>query len=358
MVHALHTQMIQLLLLFYSLFVRSGDLPAIESGVKNIVSFDVTNESMNHLPLKRLSVGPHAYLTIQSALHKKAPWVGDFLEKLKKGYVQAAQFMKTKLPLRNKTITYLCALDPSFLHEDVILTALLHLGESLPYVVKPEELGFLDEEIRSNCADAEVSALHRIYKTQKDVRIDVNWWSLVFKLTSPNSDAIKFPVLSKLVKALLALFTGPLVEGSFNLMDDVLRSDRSSLNTETYEALAIIKSSLHMTKKNASTMDVDSNMTKSCLSSYHLYQSHLLRKKTLKADKQKKKLQEAVKIMETQRAKLLITKGKRRKKEFIEGPRQRNKPSSVQVSLPTEGFSTRIYSCITEYNISQVSLWT
>lgn len=51
---------------------------------------------------------------------------------------------------------------------------------------------------------------------------------------------MKFPILAKLVKALLSLFTGPLVEGSFNIMDDIIENDRVRPNIEMYEGFAII----------------------------------------------------------------------------------------------------------------------
>ncbi|CAM4425222.1 unnamed protein product [Leuciscus chuanchicus] len=46
----------------------------------------------------------------------------------------------------------------------------------------------------------------------------------------------------------------PLVEGSFNLMDDILEDDRCSMNVETYESLAVIKSTLKARDRTASTL--------------------------------------------------------------------------------------------------------
>lgn len=67
---------------------------------------------------------------------------------------------------------------------------------------------------------------------------------------------IRFPILGKLVKALLSLFTGPLVEGSFNIMNNNIEKDRVRLNIETYEGLAIIKSHMKATGKTASKMEI------------------------------------------------------------------------------------------------------
>lgn len=67
-----------------------------------------------------------------------------------------------------------------------------------------------------------VASLADIYD-DKVQRIDVDFWSKVIRLQ-------KYPVLTCLVKALLSIFPGPLVESSFNLMDDAIRADRSRLH--------------------------------------------------------------------------------------------------------------------------------
>lgn len=57
-------------------------------------------------------------------------------------------------------------------------------------------------------------------------------------------EGVRYPTLIKLFKALLSIFTDPLVEGSFNLIDDILETDRCSLNVETYESLTVVKSTM------------------------------------------------------------------------------------------------------------------
>ena len=57
--------------------------------------------------------------------------------------------------------------------------------------------------------------------------------------------------MGKLVRALLSLFICLLFEGSFNIMDDIIKKDRVKLNIETYEGLAIIKSHLKATERTA-----------------------------------------------------------------------------------------------------------
>jgi hypothetical protein len=65
-----------------------------------------------------------------------------------------------------------------------------------------------------------------------------------------------FPTLGQLVKALLSIFSGPLVEASFNLMDDCIRSDRTKLLVENYEASAVIKSALRSRQETPTSFKV------------------------------------------------------------------------------------------------------
>ena len=47
-----------------------------------------------------------------------------------------------------------------------------------------------------------------------------------------------------LISALMSIFSGPLIESTFNIMDDIVEKDRSKLTVENYEAVAIVKTSL------------------------------------------------------------------------------------------------------------------
>ena len=47
----------------------------------------------------------------------------------------------------------------------------------------------------------------------------------------------KYPSLSRMVKALFSCFHGPLVEGSFNLMGDVMGSQSCRMDVATYSAI-------------------------------------------------------------------------------------------------------------------------
>ena len=59
--------------------------------------------------------------------------------------------------------------------------------------------------------------------------IDV-WWNNVFKLN-------EYPALTKVVMAALSIFTGPHVETSFSMMNDIIDKRSSRVDVSTYSAI-------------------------------------------------------------------------------------------------------------------------
>ena len=138
--------------------------------------------------------------------------------------MKSAEFLLKNLPLDNNIITSLSALTPSLIQCDSVCGAFMTLGKALPNIIRPEALGQLEEEVQAYQIDDDLVLLGNIY-VEEDSRVDVDWWSRVAFLKNTKR-GVRYPTLIKLVKALLSIFTGPLVEGSFNLMDDILEADR------------------------------------------------------------------------------------------------------------------------------------
>ena len=43
-----------------------------------------------------------------------------------------------------------------------------------------------------------------------------------------DGNTLRYPAFGKLVKALLSIFSGPLIEGTFNIMDDTVEKRQSN----------------------------------------------------------------------------------------------------------------------------------
>ena len=47
-----------------------------------------------------------------------------------------------------------------------------------------------------------------------------------------------------LISALMSIFSGPLIESTFNVMDDIIEKEHSKLTVENYKVVTIVKTSL------------------------------------------------------------------------------------------------------------------
>lgn len=110
-------------------------------------------------------------------------------------------------------------------------------------------------------------------ETSPDFRLDKDWWSAIFALEVDGNK--KYPLLGQLIKALLSIFSGPAVEGSFNIMDDIIENDRCALSGVNYEALAFTKSFLSSHKSKAVTHPISEAMINSVGRAYASYQEYL-----------------------------------------------------------------------------------
>ncbi|XP_052450501.1 uncharacterized protein LOC128011814 [Carassius gibelio] len=291
MIHVLHAEMLLLVRELLSKFMKPETIPL---SAKGLLKLNVHQRDLQYTD-KRLSVGRFSFFALNKARVEKKPWVQKVYISLREGYIKAATFLLKNLPLNNNIITSLSALTPSLILHESVQGAFNTLAKALPNAVKSEELGQLDEEVRAYQINTDLGTQAKCFE-ENNARIDVDWWSKIFAMKMPEG-GMRFPILGKLVKALLSLFTGPLVEGSFNMMDDIIEKDRVRLNIETYEGLAILKSHMKVMGKTASKMQITPALRRFCLSSYETYQNHL-KKKKVNLDKQKeRKLREAVKVL-------------------------------------------------------------
>lgn len=149
--------------------------------------------------------------------------------------------------------------------------------------------------------------------------IDLDFWSKVFSFKTFNEP--RYPVLQRLISALLSIFSGPLVESTFNIMDDIVEKDRSKLTVENYEAIAIVKTTLKRQKVSAVKMVVDAQLKKCCIRAYANYQEFLAKKKELVEKKKEEKLKASVLLLKKEKAKriakLIRLKNRKQERESI-----------------------------------------
>lgn len=264
LVHLLHTELFSVMKEFFSFFIQPEHIPLYDA--KKLSKIDYNNPE---LQLKKTSLYVGEYckpLLLLYSRDKKMHqhWLDSFYSALRQSYIACATGMM-KLPLLNETIIELSHLSPGCQKSNTTGAALLKLATKLPNVISPEELGLLDEEVKAYTVDLDISLIEAD-EEDDNFRLDMSWWSKIFGMKSKGQ--VKYNILSRLVKALLSIFCGPLVEASFNIMDDILRSDRSRMTTQNYEALAMIKSSMIGRQESTTSIQITPSMKSSVSSAY------------------------------------------------------------------------------------------
>ena len=148
----------------------------------------------------------------ETAKKGNSGWTTSFYTALREGYIKAAIMMK-KLPLLNTTLIQLASLDPSNQHCEDTSSSLVRLAESLPQVIPVEKLGAVQQESKLLTIETKVSLSEDTDPADCHFRLDSDWWCKIFQMRE--SGQIKYALLSSLVKALLSIFSGPLVENTF-----------------------------------------------------------------------------------------------------------------------------------------------
>lgn len=193
------------------LFLKRSCIPEAGSKKKtlSLKKKGVLSSSDTQLSDASLGVGEFAFSSYSAGLQKKSRWAKDVASKLREGYRLCTEHLLEKLPLRYPTLVHLAALQPEAWDDDGFRPSILSLARQLPQVVKEEDIGKLDTQARSFSVDDDV----RSFVVEFDPahhRIDRDFWSKVFRLQAEGKQ--RYPHLAALVKALLSICTGPIVE--------------------------------------------------------------------------------------------------------------------------------------------------
>ncbi|RUS81632.1 hypothetical protein EGW08_010595 [Elysia chlorotica] len=214
MLHKLHDRMVQLFRDFLKYFIKAQEIRASGKKLKELNLCDKTK----HIPIEHIPMGK-CEDTLTSCSKED---ILKFRTKLHSSFISTAKYMQKKLPLSNTVLSTLSLLDPLAFGQTETGILLKKLPDFFPTIDAP---GF-SSEIMDMQADVDIVAA-------EGVDLDV-WWSSVFKLN-------RYPSVEKVVTACLSIFTGPRVEQSFSMMNNIISSKTSSLLVTTYEAILFIK---------------------------------------------------------------------------------------------------------------------
>ena len=221
LVHKLHETQKKLVRDFLSCFLKPEaftDTPVTQLKV---------DEKCNHLPLKMVFLGRSTEATLKSLSKEEGKL---FRVKVLDAYIDCASVLLSKMPLRNRCLRLLSAIDPETRGTTRTLSYMKDLPGVLTNVLSEEDHDEYYKEVRQFHTDESLPPLN------EGQRID-HWWTKV--LVSG-----KYNTLSKMVMAALSIFSGPHVESSFSVMSNIMQSKSSRLQVETFSSLQTIKYSI------------------------------------------------------------------------------------------------------------------
>ena len=239
MIHKCHDEQTKLFRQFLSCFLKEEYL--IEASARKLKELDLErSEFYEHI--KDMFIGSAA-----SQIVKKRGYtdhtVRDFLQRVEKAYKMAGKCLQQKLPLTNKTLQALSAIDPTARGHSVSSKFMKRLKDLLPTPLTDEE---------RDRYDLEVQAFHTdnlpIFDDQK--RIDEWYHSYVFHT---------YPLLAKVIKSGLCIFHGPQVESSFSIMNDIVDQHAGRMNIETFSSIQTVKHYMLARNQDALTAFKDVN---------------------------------------------------------------------------------------------------
>ena len=227
MIHIIHDEQTRLLREFLGYFIKPEKLP---KGSKKLVALNLELKD-NWLPESEMFMGRTARKVVQKS-NIKDYIVKDVLDRLSQAYVNCATKLQQRMPVNNQLLKTLSAIDPSARGHSLTLRYLLNLPTLMTNVFAEDEETAYEKEVHLYNSDPTLPE----FGTNK--RVD-HWWAAI----------TDYPLLRKIVLAALTCFHGPLVEGCFNLMGDVLDAKSCRLGIDSLNAIQTIKS--HLSKEGS-----------------------------------------------------------------------------------------------------------
>ena len=238
LIHKLHDKQVELFKEVLGLFIRPEVIPSSPRALKELN----VSSSSNLLKQKQMFIGNVAKDIVQSS-RKDDQIAKEFLERVQAAYIACAQKLQKSLPLENELFQCCSAIDPVVRKSTAALTCLEKLPKLVTNVLQSDELDEYSKQVRAYTGAEEM--LFPIYQPDSDARVDA-WWGEMY-----DHFGSKYSLLLKVIVALLSCFHGPQVESTFNLMGDVMDSQRNRMNIATLSAVQTVKYSLLASGKTA-----------------------------------------------------------------------------------------------------------
>lgn len=275
----------------------------------------------------------------------------QFLEKARNHYVFACQHMLKKSSLQSKN-SILCSvrcLHPSECQKSYSISAIVTAAKALPFEVQTDIL--IDEwKLLQGEKHPETDI--------SNIRIDV-YWSHFFGLKN-SFGGIKYPVVSKVVKALLSLSHGNAdVERGFSTSALILTDNRASMSEKTLNSYMVVKYALKKYNNLPHAVPITKELLNLARISHQKYDEYLEKKrKTKEQDYQirvKKEIRKEEEKKRLEELKLNKTKLEAEENKLAE-LRQLEDTKSKQADKLLKEVSERLKKGVEKKNMEEIGL--
>ena len=216
-IHKLHDEQVTLLRQVFTCFIKPEAL--VKASGKDLALLNLKDHLQDR---DDLFVGASAKKLMNDRFRGK----NEFLAKVEAAYLALGTYLQKKMPVNNRLLRHVSALDPIVHGHTPALKYMKRLPELVTNVLKESELDMYELEVRAFHADDAVKSL-------ESAPID-KWWVSVSKMD-------KYPHLSRMALAIVSCFHGPEVERNFSIMGNVITSQTASLSVKTFSAIQTVK---------------------------------------------------------------------------------------------------------------------
>ncbi|XP_053397560.1 uncharacterized protein LOC128556423 [Mercenaria mercenaria] len=222
MIHLIHDKQEVLFREFLSCYVKQEHI--LGKTGKQMRDLNIKSDEGQFLDIQDMFLGK----TVKSIVSKdsKSPDVQVFMDGASTAYIETGTYLQVKLPLSNKILRCVSALDPAAHGHSESLKAMKKLQEMVPCNLSIEEKDGFDSEVHRFQVDNSLP-------DDKGRRLD-EWWGDIHR-------SGKYPGLTKLALAMCTVFHGPMVESSFNIMGDIIDPKSANTSVELYGAIQSVK---------------------------------------------------------------------------------------------------------------------
>ena len=248
LVHKLNDEQIKAFKAILNCFLKPELIDPMST--KELKRFDIDDKKYLQ-PLSQIHYGAHTK-TLMRQLNRNDPLFNWFRSTALKAYKAASQYIQVKLPIDNKLLVALSAIDPILQKSQYSGKYLRTLPNEVTNILAPDEKEEYEIQVTNYMSDVSLPIYIPPELAQEDKsdsnnerhcsgvpkpkvidRID-EWWHEVKKTG-------RYDSLSKMVFAVLSIFHGPLVESSFNSMGYIMDSKRYNMKMDTYNSYLTVQ---------------------------------------------------------------------------------------------------------------------